>query len=106
MNVLKELGVNTDTLVKKVTIEDLKLLAGDYTITNPTTDGNKNWKIEFAEVNGELIGNDNGYRYNLVPLGDNQFINPDDGASLIFDTENKKEITLMLFGKFKFKKMM
>ncbi|HZV68571.1 MAG TPA: serine hydrolase domain-containing protein [Saprospiraceae bacterium] len=104
LKVLKELGVNTDTLIKKVSIEDLKLLEGDYIITNPPTDGDKYWKIEFEEVSGVLVGNDRGYRYKLVPVRDNQFINPDDGASLIFDTKDKNAITLMLFGRFKFRK--
>lgn len=103
---LKSLGINTDTLVKKVTVEELKLLEGDYLITNPPGEENKNWKIEFKEVNGELFGNDRGYQYRLVPVGKNQFINPDDGASLVFDTNDQNAITLMLFGKFKFRKVM
>jgi CubicO group peptidase (beta-lactamase class C family) len=105
LKVLKTLGVNTDTLVTKVTIEDLKLLEGNYIIADPPTDGSKYWKIEFNVVNGVLTGNDGGYRYKLVPIGENKFINPDDGASLIFDTTDKSAITLMLFGKFKFKKL-
>ncbi|MBK9980982.1 MAG: serine hydrolase [Saprospiraceae bacterium] len=105
VKILKALGVNTDTLIKNVAIEDLKLLEGEYLVTNPATDGDKYWKIEFEVVNGELFGNDRGYRYKLVPLGNNQFINPDDGESLVFDTKDKKAITLTLFGRFKFKKM-
>ncbi|MGB4848102.1 MAG: serine hydrolase, partial [Saprospiraceae bacterium] len=105
VKILKALGVNTDTLIKNVAIEDLKLLEGEYLVTNPATDGDKYWKIEFEVVNGELFGNDRGYRYKLVPIGDNQYINPDDGASLVFDTKDKKAITLTLFGRFKFKKV-
>ncbi|MFZ1678709.1 MAG: serine hydrolase [Saprospiraceae bacterium] len=105
VKILKALGVNTDTLIKNVAIEDLKLLEGEYLVTNPATDGDKYWKIEFEVVNGELFGNDRGYRYKLVPIGDNQFINPDDGESLVFDTKDKKAITLTLFGRFKFRKV-
>jgi CubicO group peptidase (beta-lactamase class C family) len=99
IKVLKESGINTDTLIKKVSIEHLKLLEGEYI----ATDGD--WKIEFREVKGELTGNDKGYRYKLIPVGNNEFVNPDDGASLVFDTNDKNAITLMLFRKFKFRKV-
>ena len=103
LKTLKKLGVNMDTLIKKVSIESLKLLEGEYIATNAPED--KEWKIEFKVLNGELAGNDRGYRYKLVPVGENAFVNPDDNASLIFDTKNKNGITLMLFGKFNFKKV-
>jgi len=38
------------------------------------------------------------------PVGDGEFVNPDDGASLVFDTKDKNAITLVLFGTAKFKK--
>lgn len=101
IKVLKEAGVNTDELIKKVPVEHLRLLAGEYTATNRPTE----WKITFEEVNGELTGNDKGYRYKLVPVGENEFVNPDDGASLIFDTKDKNAITLVLLEKFNFKKV-
>lgn len=100
IKVLKEFGVYSDSLVKKVSIEYLKLLAGEYTATEQPE-----WKIIFEEVKGELFGNDRGYRYKLVPAGDEKFVNPDDGASLVFDTKDKSAITLVLFGKLKFKKV-
>jgi tetratricopeptide (TPR) repeat protein len=105
MEVLKENGVNTDELITKVPIEKLKQLEGTYVIANPTSDREKMWKIEFKEVQGVLVGNDNGYRYKLTPMGDNQFINPDDGASIVFDSKDGKAITMTLFKKFKFKKV-
>jgi CubicO group peptidase (beta-lactamase class C family) len=100
LKALKEASVNTDTLIKKIPVEHLKLLEGKYT----STEGD--WKIEFKEVNGELVANDKGYRYKLIPVEGNEFINPDDGASLLFDTLDKNAITLLLFGKFKFRKTM
>ncbi len=103
LKVLKELGVNTESFTIKVSAESLKLLEGEYIATNPPTD--KEWKIEFKVVNGELTGNDKGYRYKLIPVGENEFINPDDNGSLVFDTKDKSAITLMLFGKFKFRRM-
>jgi CubicO group peptidase (beta-lactamase class C family) len=99
LRALKEAGVNTDTLIKKVSVEHLKLLQGEYIATEGV------WKIVFKEVNGELVGNDKSYRYKLIPVGDNEFVNPDDGASLVFDTKDKNAITLLLSGKFTFKKV-
>jgi hypothetical protein len=106
IKVLKDLGINTDDLIKKVSIEYLKLLVGEYLVINPPNVKDKDWKIKFEEVEGVLYGNDRGYRYKLIPVSDNEFINPDDGASLVFDTKDKNAITLMLFRKFKFKKVM
>ncbi|MFI5204109.1 MAG: serine hydrolase [Flavobacteriales bacterium] len=103
---LKEFGVNTDTLIKKVSIEELKLVEGQYLITNPPSDNDKDWKIEFKVVKGELTGNDRGYKYKLVPVGNNAFVNPDDGASLVFDTSDKNATTLVLFKKYKFKRVL
>lgn len=99
-----KLIVDKDTLIKevKVPIEYLKLLEGEYVSTN---DPNRLRKIKFVEVLGVLIGNDNGYRYKIIPVGDGKFINPDDGASLIFDTKDKNAITLLLFGKINLKKV-
>jgi tetratricopeptide (TPR) repeat protein len=103
LKVLNALGVNTDSLTVKVSVESLKLLEGEYIATNPPTD--KEWKLEFKIANGELTGNDKGYHYKLIPVGENRFINPDDNASFVFDTKDKSAITLMLFGKFKFRKV-
>ncbi|MCW3077255.1 MAG: hypothetical protein JWO32_1864, partial [Bacteroidetes bacterium] len=101
---LKEFGVNTDTLIKKfnIAIDYLKLLEGVYLSTNQP-----NWmrKITFVQEEGILIGNDNGYRYKLIPMGDGKFINPDDGVSLIFDTKDKNAITLLIFGTTTLKKI-
>jgi tetratricopeptide (TPR) repeat protein len=101
---LKELGVNTDDLVKKynVAIEELKVLEGDYLSTNQTT-----WMrwIKFDVEDGVLNGNDNGYRYKLLPMGKGKFINPDDGVNLVFDTKDKNAISLLIFGNTTLKKV-
>ena len=101
IKILKGFGVNTNSLIVKIPIEHLKLLAGEY----KAIDQNRDWKIVIEEVNGILFGNDGGYRYQLNPVGDDQFINPDDGASLVFDTKDKDAITFVIFGRVKFKKM-
>lgn len=100
IKILKEHGINTDDLIKKVPIEHLKLLEGEYLSTD-----DKDWKIHFKLENGVLYGNDRGYRYKLIPVEDNEFVNPDDGASLVFNTKDKNAITLVLFGRLKFQKV-
>lgn len=99
IKILKDNGINTDDLIKKVSVERLRQLEGEY---ESLTDAG--WKIVFKEAGGVLTGNDRGYKYKLVPVNDDEFINPDDGASLIFDTKDKKAVTLLLFGKVKFKR--
>ena len=80
----------------------MKLLEGEYLSVD-----NKEWKIKFNVVDGILYGNDRGYKYKVLPVGgEGEFVNPDDGASLVFDTKDKKAITMVLFGRVKFKKVM
>jgi CubicO group peptidase (beta-lactamase class C family) len=103
IKILKDNGIKTDGLIKKVPVDYLKLLQGEYQNTD-----NKEWKIKFDLADGILHGNDKGYRYKVLPAGEGEgeFVNPDDGASLVFDTKDKKAITMVLFGRFKFKKVM
>ena len=55
----------------------------------------------------KAYGNDKGYRYKVLPVGgEGEFVNPDDGASLVFDTKEKNAITMVLFGRVKFKKVL
>jgi CubicO group peptidase (beta-lactamase class C family) len=99
---LRSLGIDPDSFIRKVPIEELLLLAGDY-VTTKQANG-KEWKISFSVENGVLIGKDGGYRYKLAPQGNNEFINPDDGAVLKFDVSDRNAISLALFG-FTFKKV-
>lgn len=101
IKILNGLGEDTKALIVKVPIEHLQLLAGDYV----AIDQNREWKITIEEVNGALFGNDGGYRYSLNPVGDDKFINPDDGATLVFDTKDKTAITFVIFGRVTFKKV-
>jgi len=100
IKILNNNGVNTDDLVKKVPIEYLKLLEGEYQNVD-----NKDWKIKFEVKDDILYGNDRGYRYKVLPVGESEFVNPDDGASLVFDTKDKNAISMVLFRKAKFKKI-
>ncbi len=101
IKILKDNGIKTDDLIKKVPIQYLKLLEGEYQSAD-----NKEWKIKFEVAEGILFGNDRGYRYKVLPVGgEGEFVNPDDGASLVFDTKDKKAITMVLFGRVKFTKV-
>ena len=66
---------------------------------------NKDWKIKFEVTESILYGNDRGYRYRVLAVGDSEFVNPDDGASLVFDSKDKNAITMVLFGRVKFRKV-
>ncbi len=102
IKILKDNGVKTDDLIKKVSLESLRLLEGEYVNVN-----NNDWKIKFDVTEGILHGNDRGYRYRVLPIpGEGEFVNPDDGASLVFDTKDKKAITMVLFGREKFRKIL
>src|SRR5918993_711636 len=57
IKILKDNGVKTDDLIKKVPIEYLKLLEGEYLSAD-----NKEWKINFEIAEGILFGKDRGYR--------------------------------------------
>ena len=103
--VLKEHGVDIDALIVKVPVAHLKLLEGEYIAIDQPKRMDRKWKIVFEEVQGILFGNDNGYRYRLNPIGEDEFINPDDGASIEFNTKDKNAITFVIFGKYNFKKV-
>lgn len=100
IKILKANGVKTDDLIKKVPVEYLKLLEGDYLNV-----ANKEWKITFSIADGILYGSDRGYKYRVLPVANGAFVNPDDGASLVFDTKDTNAITMVLFGREKFRKV-
>lgn len=95
---LKELGVDPNSVVKLPTLkpEELQLLTGTYLSTNQP---NFIRKIVISVSDDGLAGEDNGYKYKLIAMGEGKFINPDDGATLVFDTKDKNAISLLLFGK-------
>ncbi|WP_367390858.1 serine hydrolase [Lewinella sp. LCG006] len=101
IQILKGIGINTESLMIKVPVEHLRLLAGEYI----STDQGRDWKIVIEELDGTLFGNDGGYRYKLNPIGDDKFINPDDGATIVFDAKDKNAITFVIFGRVNFKKV-
>jgi tetratricopeptide (TPR) repeat protein len=101
IKILNDNGIKTDDLMKKVPVEYLKLLEGEYVNVD-----NKEHKIKVERTAGILYGSDSGYRFKILPVGDDgEFINPDDGASLIFDTKNKSAVNMVLVGRLKFKKV-
>ncbi len=105
IQVLHGLGVATDDLFVKIPAEQLPLFVGKYIATKETAGRKDDWTIVIEEVDGQLFGKDGDYRYKLVPNGENAFVNPDDGATIVFDTSNKKAISFVIFGKVTFKKV-
>ncbi len=104
IRILDRLGVNTDTLVVTVPIEKLKLLEGMYVSEEKRRPSDGEWIITVKEVNGQLYGKDMDYKYQLIPVSENEFVNPDDGAKLIFDTTDENDISFIIFGHVKFRK--
>lgn len=95
---LKELGVDPQTVVKlpKLSAEELKMLEGIYLSANET---NFIRKIVIRATEEGLTGEDNGYKYKLIAMGEGKFINPDDGVSIVFNTKDKNEISFVIFGR-------
>lgn len=101
IKILKANGIKTDDLIKKVPVEYLKLLEGEYLSAD-----NKERKIKFELAEDILYGNERGYRYKVLPVGgEGEFVNTDDGTSLVFDTKDKNAITMVRFGRDKFTKV-
>ena len=48
---------------------------------------------------------DKYFKFTLVPIGDDRFVNPAFGALWRFDTNDQDAKPMMLFGKYKFKKV-
>ncbi len=100
IKVLKDLGESTEDLLFKVPIEHLKLLEGEYLATH-----DEDWRIVVELNSGVLKCEDKYYKFTLVPIGDNQFVNPRFGALWRFDTTDPDVKPIMLFGKYKFPKV-
>jgi len=51
-----------------------------------------------------LVASERSTRFNLIPLGSNEFLIPQEGVSLLFTT-NEGQVTGLTFADFKFKKI-
>ncbi len=100
INVLNDLGESTEDLLFKVPIEQLNLLEGEYLATH-----DEDWKIVVAINNGVLKCEDKYYKFTLVPIGDNKFVNPRFGILWRFGTNDQDGKPMMLFGNYKFPKI-
>ena len=100
IKVLKDLGESTEDLIFKVPIEQLKRLEGEYLATH-----DEDWRIVVEVNSGVLKCEDKYYKFTLVPIGDNQFVNPRFGALWRFDTTDPDAKPIMLFGERKFNKV-
>ena len=100
IKVLQGLGESTDDLMYKVPPEHLKRLEGAYVGTHDET-----WRITVAMSNGVLKCEDKYYKFTLVPIGDDRFVNPRFGALWRFDTSNPDVEPVLLFGEHIFNKV-
>lgn len=100
IQVLKDLGEHTEDLIYKIPIEQLNRLEGEYLATHE-----EDWKIVVEVQNGLLKCKDKYYDFTLVPIADNQFVNPRFGALWRIETNKQDGQPMMLFGKFKFPKV-
>jgi tetratricopeptide (TPR) repeat protein len=100
IKVLKDLGESTDDILFEVPIEQLKRLEGEYLATH-----DEDWRITVEVNNGVLKCEDKYYKFTLVPIGDNQWVNPRFGALWRFDTTDLDAKPIILFGKRKFNKV-
>ncbi|MEM7373107.1 MAG: serine hydrolase [Bacteroidota bacterium] len=99
IQVLKGLGESTDNLLVHVPLEHLKRLEGEYLSTH-----DESWRIVVKVDSGVLKCEDKYYTFTLVPIGDDQFVNPAFGALWRFDTHDQDASPMMLFGKRTFRK--
>ena len=100
IKVLRGLGESTDDLLFKVPIEHLKRLEGEYIATH-----DEGWRIVVEVNSGVLKCEDRYYKFTLVPIGDDKFVNPRFGALWRFDTTDPDAKPIMLFGERKFNKV-
>lgn len=100
IKVLKDLGESTDDILFEVPIEQLKRLEGEYLATH-----DEDWRITVEVNNGVLKCEDKYYKFTLVPIGDNQWVNLRFGALWRFDTTDLDAKPIILFGKRKFNKV-
>lgn len=100
INVLNDLGVDTEKLLFKIPLEMLEPLQGEYTAV-----ADINWRISISLEDGELVGDDGGYEFKLLPVAENSFVYANNGTSVVFNTKNPNAITAMFSGRDKFVKM-
>ncbi len=102
---MEKLGHKKSDLVYQEAIENLRPLIGRYKAIRPKEENRKDWYIEVIEKDGELNGIDRDYQYRMVPVKKDQFVNPEDGEKLNFNTEDSKAISFIIFGNVKFEKV-
>ena len=80
------------------------MLVGTYSESTQPDDEEESI-ITLEEKDGQLYGNDGNYRYRLIPVEENVFVNPDDGEKLVFNVNETDSIYFNLFGDKKFEKL-
>ena len=90
--------------IKKIPIEHLRLLEGEYVSDLSTKEVKHPKKFLIKVANGKLVAIDGSTRFNLIALGSNEFLIPQEGVSLLFTT-SEGQVTGLTFADFKFKKI-
>ncbi len=75
-------------------------MEGEYIATH-----DEGWRIVVEVNSGVLKCEDRYYKFTLVPIGDDKFVNPRFGALWRFDTTDPDAKPIMLFGERKFNKV-
>ena len=105
IEVLKTLGINTDTLGYKISLAELKTFEGEYLAERKRRNENRDWKIQLKLKGRYLYGNDLDYQFKLIPIRKNEFFNPDVGVKLVFEKDNEKVKSFLMFSKGRFQKL-
>ena len=105
IDILTELGVSTDDIALKIPRKHLKILEGEYQTIKHYDDAHGDWKIVIELEDGYLVGDDSGFRFKLVPLGNDQFVYPGEGSLIEFETSDKSALKMKLFNQYEFAKV-
>ena len=90
--------------IKNVPIEHLGLLEGEYVSDNAPTQAKHPKKLVIKVENGVLVAIDGSARFKLVALGNNEFLIPQEGVSILFNNK-EGQVTGLTFADFPFKKI-
>ncbi|NNE26510.1 MAG: serine hydrolase [Saprospiraceae bacterium] len=100
ISILNKLDVETDDLFYNISSDKLRLFEGQY-----ISPENPEWIMYFDLNNGVMTGTDNGYRFKILPTGENKFVNADNGTTLVFQLNEDGPNTMILGSQYEFKKL-
>lgn len=105
IRILERLGVKKEDILYQVPMEVLKQLEGEYLAVEMPNEMQVEWRIRLEIIDGQLFGYDKDYRYSLLAVEKNKFINPDNGVSVVFDMSKPDSISFKDSRQIKFLKI-